>query len=267
MARDDEFYTHGHAPVVVGAHARRRASDSAQFLVPHLQQGIRLLDFGCGPGSITADLAEHLGSDGTVVGVDSSTEALTRARRDAAATGAKYLAGSVYELPIVDAAFDVAYGHQVLQHLADPVVALEEVRRVLRPGGLVAVRDADFGSMTHHPRYPELDRWLEIYTRVARSNGGEPNAGRHLQSWVRQAGFSSIEATTSSWHYTSYQQRSWWAQLWADRITLPRFVDRAADLGVADELAGVATAWPAWAEEPDGWFAFIHGEVIARVDD
>jgi ubiquinone/menaquinone biosynthesis C-methylase UbiE len=264
MADTDEFYTHGHHRVVVNAHATRSAADSAQFLLPYLRDDLRLLDFGCGPGSITADLARYVGS---VVGVDSSPEAIAIARRDAAAPNVTYQEGSVYDLPFADDSFDVAYGHQILQHLADPVAALVEVRRVLRPGGLVAVRDSDFGSMTHHPHYTELDAWLDIYHQVARSNGGEPDAGRRLPEWVRAAGFQDVIATASSWHYTTPEQRLWWAQLWADRIRLPRFVDRAAALGLAAEIDQMAAAWLRWADEPDGWFAFVHGEVIATGPD
>ncbi|MDJ0953846.1 MAG: methyltransferase domain-containing protein [Acidimicrobiia bacterium] len=264
MTQGEEYYTHGHHPVVVDAHARRGAGDSAEFLLAHLQPGSRLLDFGCGPGSITADLAEIVGSAGSVIGVDSSAEAIAIARRDSAATGAEYVAASVYELPFAEAEFDVAYGHQVLQHLAEPVPALLEVRRVLRPGGLLAVRDADYGSMTHYPHYPELDRWRDLYTQVARSNGGEPNAGRRLVHWAQQAGFTLVRASASSWHYTTPEERAAWAELWAGRIRLPRFADRAATLGLGADIDTIAAAWRRWANEPDGWFAFLHGEVIAK---
>lgn len=256
-----EFYTHGHDSVVVNAHATRTVADSAQFLLPRLEASDRLLDFGSGPGSITVGLARHVDK---VVGVDSSAAAIAIAKSDAAAPNVEYLEASVYDLPLPDASFDVAYGHQILQHLGDPVAALSEVRRVLVPGGLVAVRDSDFGSMIHHPHYPELDAWLEVYRQVARCNGGDPDAGRKLAEWVRRAGYEDITATSSSWHYTTPERRQWWARLWADRIRLPRFRDRAADLGLADAIEPIAAAWIRWAAEPDGWFAFVHGEVIAR---
>ncbi len=264
MDQGKEYYTHGHHPVVVDAHARRGAGDSAEFLLPHLQPGSRVLDFGCGPGSITADLADIVGPKGSVFGVDSSAEAIAVARRDSAATGAKFLEASVYGLPFGDGEFDVAYGHQVLQHLAEPVSALVEVKRVLRPGGLLAIRDGDYGSMTHYPHYPELDLWRDIYSQVARSNGGEPDAGRRLSDWTRQAGFTSVRASASSWHYTTPEERAAWADLWAGRILLPRFTDRAASLGLDKDIDRIAAAWQRWAEEPAGWFAFLHGEVIAQ---
>lgn len=198
-----------------------------------------------------------------MVGVDASTEALAIANRDHSAPNVTYLQASVYALPLPDESFDVAYGHQILQHLADPVAALAEVRRVLKPGGLIAVRDGDYGSMVHHPHYPELDQWLDTYQRVARNNGGEPNAGRRLHEWVRAAGFVNIVATASSWHYTTPEQRRDWATQWAERIQVPRFALRAQALGNGVDVRAMADAWRRWADEPDGWFALLHGEVIA----
>lgn len=258
-----EFYTHGHHPVVVTAHAQRTVADSAAFLLPYLEGDVRLLDLGCGPGSITADFANHVGDGGSIVGVDQSPDAIAIARAEATRPNVEYREGSVYELPFPDESFDVAYGHQILQHLSDPVAALQEVRRVLRPGGLVAVRDADFGSMTHHPHTPGLDTWLELYCTVARSNGGEPDAGRRLALWVTEAGFGGIVSSVSAWSYTTPAERIAWAQLWADRTRLPRFVDRAGELGLGEDIEEIADAWLRWAQAPDGWFAFLHGEVVA----
>jgi ubiquinone/menaquinone biosynthesis C-methylase UbiE len=263
MHLEKEFYTHGHSRPVVQSHASRSVADSARFLVPYLTAGIELLDFGCGPGSITADLGNYVGASGRVVGVDSSRDAIAVAGHQHPAPNVWYLQASVYDLPFPDGSFDVAYGHQVLQHLADPVTALVEIHRVLRPGGHVAVRDADYGSMVHHPHYPELDRWLDVYHRVARHNGGEPDAGRRLQEWVTAAGFTDVCATASTWHYTTPEQRQEWATLWADRIRFARFAERAAIIDESANVEEMARAWLQWADEPAGWFAFLHGEVVA----
>ncbi len=269
MQGEYERYTHGHDPVVVGAHAQRNAANSAAFLLPHLRDGVRLLDFGCGPGSITADLAGNVRPTGMVLGIDNSSEAVAVAQRDSAAERVEYVQASVYDIPVADDSFDIAYGHQVLQHLADPVAALREVHRVVKPGGIVAVRDADYGSMTHHPHYQELDAWLSIYHAVARANGGEPDAGRRLPEWVMAAGFAEPRVTTSTWTYSRSDERASWAHLWAERITLPIFADRAAELGLAgrNEIAMIAAAWIEWGKEPAGWFRFIHGEVIATASE
>lgn len=265
MSGPREIYTHSHHPVVVAAHAARIADEAAAFVVPRLRPGMRILDFGCGPGSISQGLAEYITPGGSVTGIDTSPDVIATARANRSNSAVTFLAASVYELPFPDASFDVVYGHQVLQHLAEPVTALRELRRVLRPCGLVAVRDADYGTMTHYPQTAAIDRWLDIYHAVARDNGGEPDAGRALASWVLAAGFAGVATTTSTWSYTTPEERAAWSALWADRILIPRFADRAAALNAADrdELAAIAAGWREWAQQPDGFFAFIHGEVVA----
>lgn len=258
-----EVYTHSHAPVVVAAHATRTAEEAAAFLLPHLESDMRLLDIGCGPGSISVGLAKYVAQ---VVGLDQSQPVVTEARaRSAMPTNITFLAGSAYTLPFADGCFDVVYAHQVLQHVGDPIALLVEAKRVLRPRGMVAVRDADYATMTHHPHDPMLDRWLEIYHAVARANGGEPDAGRRLSEWVGAAGFEEPIATTATWTFATPESRQWWADLWADRIVLEHFVERAEKHGISNraELEHVGKAFRSWAREPAGWFAFIHGEVLA----
>ena len=110
--------------------------------------------------------------------------------------------GDVHALDFADGTFDVVHAHQVLQHVADPVQALREMRRVCRPGGVVAARDSDYAAMTWYPAVPELDEWLALYQRVARHNGGEPDAGRRLLAWARAAGFADVDrATAGTWCY------------------------------------------------------------------
>ena len=148
---DGERYSHGYHQVIVGSYTRRTAEVCAAFLLPRLKPDEVVLEIGCGPGTITAGLARRAGR---VVGLDMSADMVEAAGSHAADCGlsnATFEVGSAYELPWNDSSFDVVYAHQVLQHLSDPVGALREARRVLRPGGLVAVRDSDYGTMVHAP--------------------------------------------------------------------------------------------------------------------
>ena len=245
-------------PIVLESYASRTAENSAAFLLNHLKPGMRLLDLGCGPGSITIGLARYL-APAEVIGIDLVDEALETARRladDEKVGNVRFEPADVYQLPYGDGSFDVVYGHQVLQHLTDPVAGLTEAKRVLAPGGYIAVRDADYGTMTHHPHDPVLDAWLAEYHEVARSKGGEPDAGRRLPEWVRAAGFEHIHPTASTWLYATPATRAAWAELWTAR----RFGGEPTE----SERTAVGQAFRRWAEHPDGWFAFIHGEVLAR---
>ena len=127
--------------------------------------------------------------------------------------------GDVYDLDLPDDSVDVVHAHQVLQHLSDPVAALREMRRVCRPGGLVAVRDGDYAAMVWYPASARLDDWLGVYEDVARGNGAEPSAARHLLAWAHTAGFEEVTSTASTWCYATPEERDWWGGLWADRIT------------------------------------------------
>jgi SAM-dependent methyltransferase len=266
MPPRSETYLHGHHDSVLRSHRWRTAENSAGYLLGRLLPDARVLDVGCGPGTITADLAARVPS-GQVVGIDAASDVLDLARQEASRRGqanVRFETGNVYQLGFEDGTFDVVHAHQVLQHLSDPVAALAEMRRVCRPGGLVAARDGDYGGFLWFPSDPELYEWQALYRNVARALGGEPDAGRHLLSWARAAGFSSIEASGSAWCYTGPDDRPWWGDSWARRLTESPFGDRAVEHGLATraDLERLAQAWRRWADSEDGWLLIPHGEII-----
>jgi SAM-dependent methyltransferase len=266
MTEHADVYTHGHHESVLRSHTWRTAENSAGFLLPILEPGTTLLDVGCGPGTITADLADRV-APGRVIGVDSSAEVIARAATDHQRDNLTFATGDIYALDLPDDAVDVAFAHQVLQHLSDPVAALRELRRVTRPGGTVAVRDSDYGAFVWSPADPVLDAWLDLYHRVTRHNDAEPDAGRYLHVWAREAGFADVRVTTSTWTFHTAEERAWWGGLWADRILTSDFARQAREYGLAagPDLEAIAAGFRRWAEDPDGLFVILHGEVLARV--
>jgi SAM-dependent methyltransferase len=261
-------YTHGHAEPVLRSHRWRTAANSAAYLRPHLTAGQRLLDVGAGPATLTADLAS-LVAPGTVavVEIDEAAAALARTGLSERGIEADVRVGDVVELPYADGSFDVVHAHQVLQHVADPVTALREMARVCVPGGLVAVRESDYAGFAWFPSIPALDDWLALYSAVARADGGEPDAGRRLKGWARAAGLEGVAASSSTWCFSSAEDREWWGGLWADRTLSTRIGERAVALGLAgtEDLERMTAGWGSWARDPDGWFSVLHGEVLCRV--
>ena len=254
-------YTHGHHESVLRSHRWRTAENSCGYLLPHLRAGQALLDVGCGPGTITADLAARV-APGEVLGVDPGASVVEEARRDF--PGVRFEVGDLFDL---DGRWDVVHAHQVLQHLADPVAALRAMASLTAPGGVVAARDSDYPGFVWTGGDERLDRWLEVYLAVCRRNGANPDAGRHLLRWAHEAGLEHVTYSTSTWTYATADERAWWGDLWSVRATSSAFADQAVEYGIATagDLADIADGWRAWAATDDAVFVVLHGEVLARI--
>ncbi|KAI0657154.1 methyltransferase type 11 [Cubamyces menziesii] len=271
MTKEAE-YTHGHHESVLRSHSWRTAKNSAAYLLPYLKPNMTLLDIGCGPGTITTDFATIL-SEGHVTGLEvPNSDILDKARAYAAGRGVTnitFVAGDALALPFPDASFDVVHAHQVLQHVGDPVQMLKEMRRVTKPGGIVAAREADMGGLVWYPEIEGMKEWQQGYIQVARANGGEPEAGRRLHVWAQAAGFPKENLTLSvgPWCYYTPEERAWWSGLWADRTVSSNFATSAIKHGIytQERLERDAATWRKWGAEEDGWFTLLNGEMIARV--
>ncbi|HLZ25375.1 MAG TPA: methyltransferase domain-containing protein [Ktedonobacterales bacterium] len=187
-----EVYFHQDNTAFTAELARRTAAEEAPFLLPHLHPGMRLLDVGCGPGAITLGLAAAV-APGETVGIDLQPGQVEQARARAAAAGVatvRFEVGSVYELPFPAASFDAVYANSVLFHLREPRRALTEMRRVLRPGGVVGIRDPDNATELLAPTTPLLDESYHLRLRVRQHQGGSPFYARQQRALLLQAGFS-----------------------------------------------------------------------------
>ncbi len=268
MGIPDDVYTHGHAEAVLRSHRWRTAENSAGYLLPRLHAGMRVLDVGCGPGTITVDLARRV-DPGPVMGVDRSADVVAEARAVAEQAGVANVdvtVGDVYALEFDPGSFDVVHAHPVLQHLSDPVAALREMARVCAPDGLVAVRDSDYAGFTWWPAVPELDEWLDLYREVAHGNGAEPDAGRRLKSWALAADLDVVSAGAGLWCFSAADDVAWWGGMWADRLVGSALGEQAVERGLADtaDLDRLAEGWRRWTAAPGAWFAVLHGELLAQ---
>ncbi len=261
-------YTHGPEKAVLASHGARTAADCAAYLLPSLKPGMRLLDVGFGPGTITLDLAEAV-APGEVVGVENTEGPFATARENASARGderTQFVLGDVMDLPFEDDSFDVTHAHQVLQHLTDPVRALQEMARVTKPGGYVAVRDADYQATHWFPELPELEGWRSTYRSIAKANGAEPDAARHLRAWARAAGLTNVTLTSSNWCYASPEACATWGESQANRVNGPLFRSQAEALGVTgDQVDEFVAAWRLWGTHPDAVYVIPNIELLARV--
>jgi SAM-dependent methyltransferase len=228
---------------------------------------MRVLDVGCGPGSITLGLAEVI-APGPAIGVDFQPSQVERSRAQAGQRGvanALFEVANVYELPFPDGSFDAVLAHTLLMGLREPVRALREMRRVLRPGGIVGVRDPDLGADLLVPATPLWERWRAVWVRVRQHNGGDPFLGRHLRRLLLEAGFARTVATASvSCAGSPEETRRRAAFLKAQLQGLARtaialgWVDQAMVDAVVEEIA-------AWAERRDAYSVGVYCEAVGWV--
>jgi SAM-dependent methyltransferase len=200
MASDtgpQERYVHGYAEWTQRWMETRTAERELPFLAPYLTPGKDLVDCGCGPGSITLGLADAV-SPGDVTGFDIEPRQLELARAAAARRGirnARFEEGSIYEIPASDASFDIAVAHFVIEHVSDPPRALREMRRVLRPGGVAAIKDPSYPGFVFRPRTPEVALYEELMAKWQKHNSASTTYAVDLRSQLLEAGFSRTEAS------------------------------------------------------------------------
>jgi len=257
-----ETYTPGYSEVAIRYMKRRYAARDAAFALPHLKPGMKLLDCGCGPGTITVGLAEAV-TPGSVVGVDLEPTQVALAERTVAERGiknARFEAASVYKLPFPDCSFDVVFSHALFEHLTEPLVVLQEIRRVLRPGGLIALSSPDWSGNLMAPRDPETERAIEVLMAIQKRNGGNPYVGREFGRLLQEAEFSRISLAAM---YDSYEDVPLAAELLAERIEdgVGKQVVASSDLDRA-EVGELCRSLRRWAKHPTVLFAQAFVEAI-----
>ena len=270
MVGPRENYLHGHSRAVLSAHSARTAEDAAAFLLPHLQPGMTVLDVGCGPGTITVGLAAAVGESGSVLGIDTSKELgeeWEKRLAEVETSNLEFRVDDIYESELEAERFDVVYMHQLLQHLGDPVGALRATARLAKPGGLVGVREVDWGTFAAYPVLESLREFRRVYDAVATLSGGTPWAGRHVQKWMEATGMlSDIQITTSTWTFYEESGKAWWGDQWSQRILESDIAVRALDHGIAtrSELEVISAGWQEWKNTPASVSCFTHFEGLAR---
>jgi len=241
----------------------RRTGEVAAFLAPHLRAGMRLLDCGCGPGSITVDLARAV-APGEAIGIDLREDALAQGRalaRERGIANVTFETASVYQLPYPDGSFQAAFACAVLQHLATPVAALREMRRVLQPGGVIGIVDGSSTITFRHPTNPLLDRWDQLRTLERDYNVGRPSDALRLRALLREAGFARTQASGDLVTEAGPSAGSLEATRRVAQNHLIRLRGMTGELAIAQgwttthELDQIADALTTWGEAPDAFYA------------
>jgi ubiquinone/menaquinone biosynthesis C-methylase UbiE len=262
-------YAHGYdSAMTVKMHASRTVDKQARWFLPYLQAGMSLLDCGCGSGSITIGLAKVV-APGQVTGVDISEIEIKRAQDGAAAAGItniRFEVGNIYQLDYSDNSFDALFSHNVLEHVGKPEKALREMKRVLKPEGVIGIRNTDMGGFLLTPDAELIHRFLAIYEANWQNVGGHPRLGRYSRRLLTEAGFVEVAASASYEVHSNLEDRRSISQILAARVTEADFVKQVLESGLAnaDDLEAMHAAWLAWPESSDAFFARAYGEAVGR---
>ncbi len=244
--------------------AQRSAAVAAAFCLPLLRPGLRLLDCGCGPGSISLDLAEVV-SPGEVVGVDVDPAQISRARALAEERGVanvRFELGDAYELAFPEASFDFVFANQVLLWLSDPLRALKEFRRVLRPGGIVALRTIDPSVFVMHPNPPPLEEMSALIIRAYEQRGASTSVGHELGSLLLDAGFSRSK-NQAAWGDSEPPLTFFRRQLEAPGFRETVLAKSWSTMETLDAMAGEMKAWQSL---PEAFGSVLFCETLGWVD-
>jgi SAM-dependent methyltransferase len=263
--RERAAYLGGYDPRLLAALARREAIREAAFFVPYLRPEMSVLDCGCGPGGISLGLAALI-PEGSVTGVDIEPDQLERGRAEARQRGfanLRFEQASLYQLPFPDATFDAVLAHAVMYHLDQPMAALREIRRVLKPGGLVGLRDADIDGDVYFPGNPLLERFWAIAAQVAAAGGGDIRFGRRQRAVLRECGFEDVRASASYDCFGDAPAVSGFSRYWAD-VFIPKHRETILTAGwaTAEELEWLAEAMRTWGQHPDALYARCRCEAV-----
>ena len=235
----------------------RSALEHADFLLPHLTPATHLLDVGCGDGELTLDLA---GRVGRVTGVDLDAEDIEAARAaGAGAANVEFRVGDLYALDLPDGCVDVVLAHSVLEQLDRPMEALVELRRVLRPGGVVAVACVEYGGLVLGGPFPEQTRrFYAVREQLWLAEGADPYRGRSLRGLLTGSGFVDVRATTKAVAYGTAAAVAEFGVGRAEDCRDPWYVEGAVRHGLASpaDLEAMRACWLAWAESPAAYASF-----------
>ena len=262
-----ETYSFRAVPGATAVMGLRRAETHAAFFTPYLRAGMRLLDCGCGPGTITCDLAGIVAPQ-EAVGIDADPKQVEAAVAYAAQqdlTNVRFQTANVYALPFPEGSFDAVFSHALLDHLSEPLKALQEMGRVLRPGGLLGVRAPDLDGNVCAPPDSALVEFFRLYRQMHVLNGEDVCVGKRLRGLFHQAGFVRVVATASYECHGTPESLRWMAGGPAILLT-PEGPLVTAGLIDPERAARLATAVQAWGEDPAAFLARTWCEAVGGVE-
>jgi len=259
-AQEQERYSLGYGRITESM-VRRSASGEARFFLPYVQPDMSLLDCGCGPGTITVDLAQ-ITALGKVIGFDISENQIEQARLYAAeqsVNNVEFRVCDIYKLPFPDESFDAVFSNNLFEHISDHPGAINEMKRVLKKSGVIGIRSAADSGDIFEPTSPILEKFSALFREVYARNGGDRTVGRRLKALLNISGFTGIIGSASYESPASPEDIRHITKLVGETISR-----QALKLGLAteEEAEEMTQAIKDWGEHPYAFMAAARGEAV-----
>ena len=269
MTNERETYTMGYGPAAVTLMGARSAQTHAAFFVPYLKPGMKLLDCGCGPGTVTLGFAEIV-APGSTVGTDIEPSQMALATETAAKrniVNARFEAANIYDLPFEDSSFDAVFMSALIGNLREPTRGLREAYRVLKPGGVIGVKEFDHGGDITYPLEPAMAKYDELYRRLRAENGHNGESGRMIGALLLESGFRELMMTASYEILSNPNVLQGAAQVFIGLLA-EGWSEAFTSRGWATEtdIQAMREAWLKFAEFPGALFAAAWCEAVAWKD-
>ncbi|MDA1257616.1 MAG: methyltransferase domain-containing protein [Chloroflexi bacterium] len=247
---------------------QRNVEVEAAFFLPLLSRGMTLLDIGCGPGSITLGLAGRV-SPGRVIGVDIDPvriESASIAADDSGAGNVSFQIADAVNLPFDDAHFDAVFANGLVEHLPDQRAGLAELKRVLKPCGVIGVRSPDWGVALLEPDSETMRASINLRNRWQHHSGGHPETGRRLRRLLIETGFADVSAGASAESHGTDSGAAEGARYMHSILEDPALALLAAERNWAnaDEIQEMRQAWTDWSKQPGAFASFLWCHATGR---
>ena len=261
-------YTMGFSDEMLESLSWHRVETHAAHLLPHLRPGLRVLDVGCGPGALSAELARTV-APGELHGIDMEPSQVELSRSAASAGGldnAEFRVADAVALPFDDGFFDVVHFHNVLMHVPDVGAVLAEAKRVLKPGGLIGCREMMVGSSFTHPDFGVMEKAWAMFEDLLAADDAHPQTGKELKARLLDAGFAEVRVSGSFDTYSTPQGIAfvhWFANNW---FLGPEITEAAIKYGAGTRelYDSIRAAYDRWLEHPGAVCALAYGEAVAE---
>jgi SAM-dependent methyltransferase len=270
MSAGPHFYVHGRSD-----RESTRLHDQASGLGFLLHEGTRyppgsaVLEAGCGVGAQTLLLARN-NPDAQIVSIDISPESLARAEERISGEGCTnvtFRKADICNLPFPANTFDHVFVCFTLEHIPDPLRALGNLKKVLRPGGTITAIEGDHGTVVFYPDTPAAHHVIDCLVTLQRQAGGNALIGRELAHLLADAGFVDVKVSPRQ----TYASASIPVSSEAVRIIFIAMIEGVREQAIAGGLSG-PEAWDRGIRdlyrttEGNGMFCYTFFKAVGRKD-